>query len=264
MKTKRSSKKWLPMLLLSMLMAVLFGMSALAQERIVDMAAQSDGTYQYIELAGNYGDVTYHRISVPASGILAVAGGSINSYSGQTGSIDVKFCNSQRKELSSVSYVNVENDKYVFYGVKAGTYYLKVSGYKTYVISAAFEKTTDKGGAKKSKAYTLKQGKSVKGVMPIGEKASAADWYKFKVKKGKVLNLEIQTAGNGYLRYTIYGPSYKKGLRIADQKYETGQYRSIRLGSNKKSKIKAGTYYIKVTRAPYDKKASGAYSIKWK
>ena len=49
MKTKRNNKRWLPMLLLSMLMAVLFGMSALAAGNVVDMKDEGKGIYSYSE-----------------------------------------------------------------------------------------------------------------------------------------------------------------------------------------------------------------------
>lgn len=261
MEKKRGMKRCLTAFMLMLLMTIVMGMGAFAQDRIVDMQPQGNGVYSYTEQDGDYSNV-YHRMNVPVTGALVVSGKSMYSFGDS--SIGFKVYNSKMQELTSSSYVNANDSEYATYGVKAGTYYIKTNGYRRYTIAASYEKISDKAGAKKAKAKTLKQGKGMSGVVALGEKSSAADWYKFKVKKGKVLNLEISTLGNGYLRYTIYGPSYKKGLRIADQKNESGAYRSIRLGSNKKSKVKAGTYYIKVTKASYDKQASGVYNIKWK
>lgn len=263
MKKKRSSKRWLPMLLLSMLMAVLFGMSALAEGAVVDMKAEGNGMYSYSETAGsNTGDV-YHKITVPYSGDVIITGNAITSL-GRTYSMRIALCNTKGTELTDAVYVDSDREKAILYGVKKGTYYIKTSGNKYYAVVAKIEKRTDKGGVKKSKAATIKHKKQVMGVMPAGEKSSAADWYKIKMPKNKKLELSISQEGSGAFQFYLYGPSYKKGIRIDTLENESGKYTSIDARTRKASKIKGGTYYIKVCRPSYDKKANGIYSLKWR
>ena len=262
-KIKRSSKRWLPMLLLSMLMAVLFGMSALAEGTIVDMKSEGNGIYSYSQTTGsNTGDV-YHKITVPYSGDVIITGNAITSL-GTTYSMRVVLCNTKGKELTNAVYVDTDREKAVLYGVKKGTYYIKTTENRYYALVAKIEKRTDKGGVKKSKATTIKHKKQMTGVMPAGEKSSAADWYKIKMPKNKKLELSISQEGSGAFQFYLYGPSYKKGIRIDTLENESGKYTSINALTRKASKIKGGTYYIKVCRPSYAKKASGIYTIKWR
>ena len=106
--------------------------------------------------------------------------------------------------------------------------------------------------------------KQIMGVMPAGEKASAADWYKIKMPKNKKLELSISQEGSGAFQFYLYGPSYKKGIRIDTLENASGKYTSIDARTRKASKIKGGTYYIKVCRPSYDRKANGIYTIKWR
>ena len=263
MKTKRSNKRWLPMLLLSMLMAVLFGMSALAAGNVVDMKDEGKGIYSYSEFSGtNTGDV-YHKITIPYSGDVIITGNAITSL-GSTYSMRVVFCNTKGTELTDAVYVDADREKAILYGVKKGTYYIKTTSNKYYALVAKIEKRTDKGGAKKNKATTIKHKKQIMGVMPAGEKASAADWYKIKMPKNKKLELSISQEGSGAFQFYLYGPSYKKGIRIDTLENASGKYTSIDARTRKTSKIKGGTYYIKVCRPSYDRKANGIYTIKWR
>ena len=254
---KNIRRRILPMLLLSMLMAMLFGISAMAA--VVDMQKQSNGAYLYVTTSGsNSGDV-YHRIKIPSSGRLSISGKV--GYSFGEGSIGFEVCNSSGKELTYYTSTNANNGEYASYGVKAGTYYIKTKAHARYAIAASFQKLTDKGGTKKSKAYNLKKKANVYGVMPIGEKQSAADWYKIKLKKGQILNLEVVTSAGGYLDYRVYGPNFSKGRFITSQKEKGERVQLYLKKGRKKYKLKAGTYYIKVSRSSGG--ANGIYRLRW-
>ena len=268
MKTmKTSCSRFIKLLLAATLFVLMLGVTASAADVKVNMT-KSNGIYTYSGVNVNINDNIYHKITVPKDGLLTVTGNEIwsSSYYGTSYySMYVELYNSKMKPLvankESVSY---KNEDYVFYGVKKGTYYIKVSGEKNYLLVAAFEKMPNKGGSSKAKAKTIKAKKYQKGIMPAGEKAKAADWYKFKVSKKKVLNLYIEAANNGYFEFYLYGPSYKKGIRIDSLMNKSGSYYSINGRTNKKMKVATGTYYIKVIRSSSSKKASGAYQIKWK
>lgn len=262
-KKRRMKSRIISVLMTSILMVLLAGISTLAAGNVVDMKSEGKGMYSYAEVSGtNTGDV-YHKITIPYSGDIIVTGNAITSR-GATYSMRVVLCNTKGKALTNAVYVDTENEKVTLYGVKKGTYYIKTSGNRYYALFAQIEKKTDKGGVKKSKAATIKQKKQMIGVMPAGEKASAADWYKIKMPKNKKLELSISQEGSGAFEFRIYGPSYKKGIQIDVLKNERGTYISRDLITKKAAKIKGGTYYIKVSRPSYDKKATGIYSIKWR
>lgn len=265
-KSKIFCKVWKSFLAVMLLTAALGISASAAGTKTVDMSLDSSGTYVYAGIEADYETTVYHRFTVPSSGLIAVTGNQYNTYSGSAYGIYVSLCNSSLTPLdkySSGAYVNAASSDVEYYGVSAGTYYLKVSGEKKYAVGAAFQKVSDKAGASKAKARTIKQKKEVKGVLAAGEKAKKADWYKFKVTKSKKLKLELSTGGNGYIEFYLYGPSYKKGIRIDALKNTGGTYFSVNGVNRKKIKVKPGTYYIRVRRASYDTKASGIYSIKW-
>lgn len=266
-KIKFLSGRILKTLLAAAMFVMLVGMTASAAgEVFVDMPQNAEGTYVYTGQWEDYSTTVYHKITVPKTGALVVNGCNIYSSIGSLGSINVELYNSKLKKVDSDygQWLNADKEEIAIYGVKKGTYYLKTSGDKQYILSAAFETVTNKGGTSKKKAYTVKHKKTIKGVMPAGEKASATDWYKFKVTKKKILQLKLAAANTGNFEFWLYGPSYKKGLRIDSLDNESNSYYSINSLTKKKIKVKTGTYYIKVKRSSYDKKASGIYSIYWR
>ena len=100
--------------------------------------------------------------------------------------------------------------------------------------------------------------------MPAGEKTKAADWYKFHVKKKKVLYLDVATEGTGPMIFYLYGPSYKGGIMACSLSNDSGTYYSFNTATNKKLKITPGIYYIKVTRSSTFPDTSGVYSLRWR
>lgn len=272
-KMKKNFVRITKLLLTAVLLILSAGMTVSAgSTTVVELQPNEKGVYVYTGENQEYDTTVYHKISVPSSGAILVSGCSVYRYSGTYGSISVELCNANLKSIDSQygQWVYAQNEQLACYGVKKGTYYLKTSGYKDYVLSASFVKKTDKGGTSKKKAYTIKQGmnsnRGIQGVMPAGEKSSASDWYKFKVTKKKILTLKLVAANTGNFEFYLYGPSYKNGIRIDSLKNEGNTYYSINSRTKKKMAVKPGTYYIRVRRASgtYYKKASGVYSINWK
>lgn len=270
-KTKRISNKLIKLLLTAAMLVMMLGMTAFAAgDAYVDMTAGESGTYVYRGVWEDSQTNVYHRITVPSTGALVITGNSIweSAYSGSTYfySMKVELYSAKMKRLEPNdygTYVSATDSRVAVYGVKKGTYYIKVSGEDNYSLAAAVEKTTNKGGTSKKKATTISQKKTIKGVMPAGEKSTATDWYKFKVTKNKVLQIKLDTANNGMFQFWLYGPSYKNGIWIDSLENEGGTYYSINSLTKKKVKVAKGTYYIKVKRSTYDKKSSGIYSIRW-
>lgn len=255
---KHISGRLMKTLLAAAMLVLMIGVTASAAGAVkVNMQVTSSGAYSYTGAWEDYDTTAYHKIYVPSSGALVVMGSGmrVELYNSKLKRIDVK--NGQ--------YVNSSN-YYAAYGVKKGTYYIKTTGCKDYVLAAAFQKVTNTGGTSKAKAKTISRNKVKKGVMPAGESYKATDWYKFKVTSKKVLNLEIETAGTGFFDFYLYGPSYSKGIKICSLKNASGAYYSINTRTYGRTKVKTGTYYIKAVRSKSttaSKQGSGIYSIKW-
>lgn len=256
MKTKRSNKRWLPVLVMAMLLSMLFSMSAMAANKTVTMKKNGNGVYEYLQEKGYTGTV-YHKITVPASGLISITGNGIST-SGATENLNVVLCDSKKREISYSNYVNFENDRMISFGVKKGTYYLKAKTNGIYYLVAGITKMSDKGAATKAKAYGISQKKTVTGVLPVGEKPSKADWFKIKVANNKLLNINISAYCSGKVRFQIYGQSVKKGCTLATVSQKDGSYYVSKNG--KPIRLKAGVYYIKVSRAT--RTASGVYEFK--
>lgn len=272
MENERGMKgRVLKLFITAFLLVMLCGMNVLAADRTVSMKYENGG-YTYVGQLGSAGAV-YHKITVKKTSTLLVTGSYTNGYYSK--GMRVALCNSKKKSLevsskgSAVNLANYNADTFnglACYGVKKGTYYIKVTGVPandTYMLIVYPQACTDKGGSTKAKAATISHNKAMLGVMCAGESASKADWYKFKVTKKKVLNLYYETAGTGKFTLYLYGPSFKNGIKVDSLMNASGSYYSKR-GSSK-LKVATGTYYLKVVRASGSyKKACGVYELKWK
>ncbi len=168
----------------------------------------------------------------------------------------VTLCNSKKKALSNSVYA-----KYATFGVKKGTYWIKVdSDYNSkgnYTFQVNYTKIKEKSGTKRAKAVSLKKNKTVKGTITAGSKQT--DWYKFKLKKdSKIKSLTLKGGTNGKIEAKIYN---SKGKAVS-AKTASISYNGYRYSLYTSGKIKKGTYYIKVYNA--NKKHSGYYTLSWK
>ena len=195
---------------------------------------------------GNNSTVAYYKVKIKKRGYLKVdfSYTTMNSHY-------FKLCNSKKKSLTgSWNYVGSDGTEYV--GVKKGTYYIAVKSYDdAYGIKAKFTKTVKAVKAKKAKAVNIKKGKVLKAVMVAGEKTA---WYKFKVTKSKAYKFALKGKlfGNG-VKITFSGKNYYSS--------SVNLYGDTDSRTFKTTKLKPGTYYIKVTT---NSKGNGFYSIKWK
>lgn len=82
--------------------------------------------------------------------------------------VEITLLNSKKKEVltdSSSSY-----EKTTYYGVKKGTYYIRVDTDGEFQIRSTFETIKEKNNTNKAKAVNLKQGKTEKGMFWLGDK----------------------------------------------------------------------------------------------
>ena len=198
-------------------------------------------------------------LSVGAIGILDLSKFSANDPSTYSGA-KIALCNSKKKELSSV-YTSASTNYAKTYGVKKGTYYIKVTGYDIYYcLNAAFSKGS-LGTNKKSKAPALTK-KYKNFVIPTGaSNSSATKWVKIKVSKAKKLHLDCKFSGEGSVKLELY-----KGKKSSSSGYvyagSSNSFYMMNSLTRKEIKWSKGTYYLKITKNATN--TQGMFSIKIK
>ena len=192
------------------------------------------------------------KVTIEETGYISVNMKSANEYA----SGYVAFLDSKKKEIQKEEYVNVSKGDTMYYGVKKGTYYIKVrSSMGVYSISYSFHKVKDNGAAKKDKATVLKVGgKESTGIILADSKETTADWFKFTLKESTKIAIKISGNTNNTIRFEIESDSVKflwNNLKITNvRKEDTGTLTKA---------LPKGTYYIKVYKGTYG--TSGNYSI---
>lgn len=207
---------------------------------------------------GNYDSTTYLKFKANQNGYITVTLNGADTY---CDSGKITLCNSKKVAISETEWVWADStsaSKQAVFGVKKGsTYYLKLNNAdgKT-AVKYNLTKVSEKSGAKKSKAVTIKKNKNAVGTIVAGENKS--DWYKIKLTKKQVLKFVVSGGCSGYIKLELY---YSNG-----KKYSTYSY--MVSDSNTKQTLKTygklnkGTYYVKISR--YDSNSSGYYKLKWK
>ncbi len=268
-------RKILKLLTLTAMMVFLCGISVSAASKTVSMQKEA-GTFTYVGQCES-GTTVYHKFKLTKPSFVRVTGAE--SLNGSLFGIHVTLCNKKKKALDESKYVKMndsaDSSTFAEYALAKGTYYIKVSKVARYglaVVAATKAddiKITDKGGKSKSKAATVKTKKKVCGIIATGESTSKADWYKFKVTKSKTLTFKLYAEGTAKVNFTLYGPSYKNGINMADLKNNDASLKTIKKyswgGNAGNLKVAPGTYYIRVKRSSGSKKTtSAAYYVYWK
>ncbi len=198
----------------------------------------------------------YTKFKAKKTGYIAVAAAEIAEY---PYSINVKLTNNKKKDLSTKTYVR---NQYVYYGVQKGkTYYIATSSsaefYNLYIKHTTVK---EKSGSSKSKAKTIKKGKTVKGVQIANKKKSGTDWYKFYLPSRKNFTITLKGGTSN-----VYGRDLVVKITKANGGSIIGNTMYVENGGGDyktRSPFAAGTYYLQVAKK--DKMSSGWYSIKWK
>ena len=191
----------------------------------------------------SYNVPVYYKVAVPSSGSLKVdTSGSTN------GAAQIELLNSRKK---TINYLGSSSEKTSYYGVKKGTYYIKLLNDGTFRLRYTLETVKGKNNTKKSRAVNLKKGKTEKGVFAIGDKKYER-YYKLVLKKNQTITGNISVKSNGSYSCFI---SQRVG-----KKDKTVKYTELERGNNKvRAKLKKGTYYLMIYTVE-----TGGYSIQWK
>lgn len=214
------------------------------------------------DLTGQYNWVKY---KAPADGYLTVTAQYATAYfTASEGNFQL-FASNKKTQLSTNQGYSTASEYFPpnnSYGMKKGTtYYLRVQSVGGVALKSKFVKVKESSGSSKTKAKTIKSGKTVKGIVQAGSKTQ--DWYKFKLPKKQYVNIAFSGVTNEKLKLTIY--EGKKGyspLYINKGDTKTRKIYMANAYTNKKIKIDAGTtFYVKVERS--SKTSSGYYTLKW-
>lgn len=144
------------------------------------------------------------------------------------------------------------------YGIKKNkTYYLGVKADAGIKITAKFTTVKENSGTKKSKAKTIKQGKTIKGTIVANSKET--DWYKFTLSTDQNIAIDFTGKSDNDLKITLYKGS-KKATSITMQPSGGIRYPGWYTNASK------GTYYIKIEGIKNSKGyyGSGYYTFKLK
>lgn len=202
----------------------------------------------------------YHKLNVKKTGFVAICGNEYreSGTSLMASSLSFKIRNAKKKALHN-GYLSSLNNYTEKYALKKGTYYVAVTSSQRYQLKAESRAWKDQGGKSKKKAKTIKRGKSANGTVLLTEGTKKADWYKIKLPKKSKMKIKIATACTGTASVM------KVQIIPANRHYTLINSSSLVADKGKtlasRNKLKAGTYYIKVTKLT--KSTSGVYRIKF-
>lgn len=244
----KTRKLW-NVFILTMLLAMVFGMSSLAAPRVVTL--KNNITY-----TNTTDGESYYKIVVPTTGYLEVTG--YRNYTDEKIDLMVQICNSKKQALENpyTSCLSKKNSWKVYYGVNKGTYYLKATG-KKYILKYSFKSVKESYGSTRAKAVSIVKNKTKYGILAFGETGAEEEWYKIKFTKAEKLKLQVCGRGSGYVGIEIVPADRKVVLRGACH----GVWNAQRTITSRKAMPK-GTYYIRVFRLT-GKPNSGYYTLKW-
>jgi hypothetical protein len=221
----------------------------------------TDGKSKLVTLL-NSSDSNYYKITLKSQGIVDVYTTYAN---GKDCYADVDIYKKVAGKMKLVSKGSSLASGSVT-GLEKGTYYVKLSNGSNsyYSIKYKFTSITDKSGAKKSAAATMKLGTASKGLILATDKASKEDWYKIKLTKAKVATLTLTGDVSGDITLSFYGSDGELfgQLYIDEYTNESSGVPYVETYNGKEHKLPKGTYYIKVKKDSAS--TSGSYSIKVK
>lgn len=171
----------------------------------------------------------------------------------------ITLCDKNKKEKGEVEFI--ANKEPAVFAVKRGTYYLKIEGENNWYRMWSKFKAMCCGAKIKKKAIKVTN-KYKSYLLPAFEKASdSVIWFKFTVKKPKIMHFYVKFVGIGEIDDTIY----KEKKEIGGGYLQNGDYGDNETSCSPNRGINAipwekGTYYVKVKKK--DIKTHGNVQIK--
>lgn len=206
---------------------------------------------------GYNNSTTYKKFTVSGNkciGVMACEPGD-NYTSGKY----VTICNSKKKAISAKSYTS-NTDNYVkYYGLKKGTYYLKLSSPGFYYINTKNYGSGTISASSKKKAKTIKS--SFKNYIIPASTSKSSGWFKYTFKKSAKKTLTVRYVGD----YSVNATIYKGSKAVATRTLYNGTEWTVKYQdpiSRKETSWQKGTYYVKIQKMK--KTDSGYIKIKMK
>lgn len=205
----------------------------------------------------------WKKIKVTNNGCLAIGATSfIVDSSGNAASSSgnkITLYNSKKKAISNALYTSSSQDFIECYGVKKGTYYIKISTPGCYRLYAKVIKKASLPAAKKTKAKKVTSSEKYY-VIPASTSKSTS-WFKFTVSKAKKLTLSTSYVGDYSVKVTIYrGTKQVDTFTMYNNQGRNIKYRDLL--TQKEVSWPKGVYYVKITKGT--KKDNGVVSLKVK
>ncbi len=216
----------------------------------------SDGKWA-VTYTQNSAKTVYHKIVLKKPAFVRFAGSVRQPSSAvQTmGTLKVNLCNSKKKVISGGISLDADGK---FLALKKGTYYISLKQKDMAMLCYTAQYVNEKSGAKKAKAVKLKKNKQVAGVLTLGEAKKKADWYKITLSKKGKIRCDLANYGPNAIKIQIIPKNKKVKMKKGTSK--VGAQKGLKLTS--KSKLPAGTYYLKIYKN--SKTASSYYTLKCK
>ena len=245
-------------LLTAMLMML---MSVTAMANTYTMSRTKNVFKKTVTKSGGYDYRTdYLKLKVSNPGMLIVM--ARNSSGSDLG---VTLLNYAKKDINYTTTRYGYSDTHeIYYGLRPGTYFLKITTGSNYYCVAQFNKYADNGRAKLSQALTMSWNKAMPGVMSGAETYTVPDWYRIYVPSRRDIRINYDFRGNGNFKITLRNGSgsysksinyfYLNGRKIGNF-YTTTYYSSYGYG------LTPGTYYIGITRN--GKGSNAMYYLRW-
>lgn len=147
------------------------------------------------------------------------------------------------------------SDYSMSYGVKKGvSYYVRIRTNAAVSVSCSLTKVSESSGNKQSKAKSIKKGKTIRGIIPAGDKT--ADWYKIVVPKKQTLHIYFSGLTDHKLKLTFSGTYLQTAKKYIYYGVSSLQH------TYSTERVQPGIYYVKIERS--GSKSSGYYTLKWK
>ena len=228
--------------------------------RMDGINASSSGTIKAGENYLGYNNkTTYKKFTVSSNRVVGITAFDSDSTGTNTSGIYITICNSKKKAISK-KICTSSSDKYTaLFGLKKGTYYVKISSIGTYFIGLTNSKKGTIGATSKKKAKKITS--SYKNYIIPASTSKSSAWFKYNMKKSAKKTLSIGYNGNYSVKATIYkGSKAVYTYTIYNGKGLDFSYTN--LARTKKVKWQTGTYYVKISKN--QKTDSGLISIKIK
>lgn len=202
----------------------------------------------------------YKKIKIKKDGILKVYTQTISEYvlwdfllgkkiDEEDWGTSITLCDKNKKEKGGISEFVAVNKEPAMFAVKKGTYYLKIEGENQWYRMWSKFKAMPCGAKTKKKAIKVTN-KYKAYLLPAFEKASDnVIWFKFIIKKPKIMYFYMKLVGKGKIDFTIYKGKKEYGWGYLDN----GSYGDNETSCSPNRGINAipwekGTYYVKVRK----------------